>query len=213
MLSSCEDQFPDMIPALKYINADKHSISFSASKYSNYNITDDTSPEPQTIRITALDADWIVTGKPSWITLDKDKGSGNGEVRVSADVYYNTSSSRSATIYLRSADEKDNIVIPINIEQKEAGEILKLSATRIDLSCNETTEVVNLNCNCEWTWSCNASWVKVYSKRLDSTNSLNTDELTISVEPNTGTFSRSTTINFKSADQSTSLYVYQAGNY
>lgn len=207
MLSSCEDQFPGMTPSLEPINlsVDRQSISFSPSEYGYVE-----PPASQTINIKAEDTDWIITGKPSWITLNKEKGSGNASVKVSADVYYCPDSARTATIYVRSTDANSIISIPITIEQKKANEYLNLSKTGISFDKDNTLQKVTLESNCDWTWWSNCSWVSVESKLIYTKNSLNTYEITVFVEPNTYDYSRSSTIYFKTSNKSISLNISQS---
>lgn len=106
---------------------------------------------------------WMLTNKPSWISMSTDKGAGNAEVTLTA-APIKTRTPLKATLALKVRDDaQDQTYETVTLEQ----EGISVSASEaVSLPAAGGTETIEVRANANWTLSIPAefSWIKLSSK-------------------------------------------------
>ena len=170
------------------ISLDTSSLEFaSVSASKSFKITANTS--------------WTVASDQTWCSVSPASGSGDSSVTV--NVEENTSTAeRTATIMVKSdAGNKT-----INVTQSGVAAVLTLDVSSLEFASGSGSKMFRISSNIMWAISSDKNWCSV-----SPTSGNNDGSVTVSVEENTSTSSRSATITVESATIMRTLAVTQNG--
>jgi hypothetical protein len=152
----------------------------------------------ENISITS-NTNWTVSSNQTWCTVSPTSGSNNGTVTIKVDENKNTTE-RSAIITVKYGDK--SITIPVT--QTGTDVQLTVSPTSLSFTENGGSENISITSNTSWIVSSNQSWCTV-----SPTSGSNNGTVTIRVDENKNTTTRSAIITIKYGDKSITISVSQ----
>ena len=143
-------------------------------------------PEAATRNVTVTsDIDWMAKTSANWIILSKNSGYA-GTTTLTINIGANTlTSSRSG--YVEFYNSEYNVSKKVDINQIAFSPELSVSPNSFDVGAEATTKTVTIESNFSWTAKTSSSWI--YVSKLSG--SVGTTALTIEIDANTSTSSRS----------------------
>ncbi|MBQ9641085.1 MAG: BACON domain-containing protein [Bacteroidaceae bacterium] len=147
------------------------------------------------------DCDWSISGMSSWLTVTP--ASGNGEnVTVTVTAGKNeTTTDRICTLIISSKAGTKTIAVT----QKAAAGVLGISPASLSFDKEAGSKTLTINANVDWSVSSNASWLHVNPQAGNSS----TKNITVTVDKNETTESRSGDLLFSSSVGSQTVKVTQ----
>ena len=199
LTTSCQKELPDAIknidvsqggqtPATPEISLDNNGLEFSAESGSKaFNIKSNTS--------------WTVSSDQTWCSVNPTSGSNNGSVTVKVSENTQTSA-RTATISVKT----DAGIRTVSVTQNGASEQVSLSVSDMEFAAGSGSKIFRIKSNTAWAVSSNKNWCSV-----SPTSGSVDGSVTVSVDENTSSSSRTATITVESATITRRLAVTQSG--
>jgi len=163
--------------------------------------------------ISALSSrSWTISCDASWLHFDTNSGKGSKKVKVTIDKN-TTYENRNAVITIVS-EGLSSKKIDISQKGKEKTLTLSVKSKSFDAEGGDfTTKVTTDPSTLDWKASKSKSWVHFDSKSNSQNEIVKSGDLTLTltVDPNTSTESRSATISFTSDAETKSLEITQSG--
>ena len=154
----------------------------------------------QAFKVTA-NTSWSVSSDQTWCSVSPASGSNNGSVTVK--VSENTQiSARTATITVKT----DAGIRTVSVTQNGASEQVSLSVSDMEFAAGSGSKIFSIKSNTAWAVSSDKNWCSV-----SPTSGSNDGSVTVSVDENTSTSSRTATIMVESATIKRTLAVTQNG--
>ena len=148
------------------------------------------------------DIDWMAKTSANWIILSKNSGYA-GTTTLTINIGANTlTSSRSG--YVEFYNSEYNVSKKVDINQIAFSPELSVSPNSFDVGAEATTKTVTIESNFSWTAKTSSSWI--YVSKLSG--SVGTTALTIEIDANTSTSSRSGYVEFYNTEYKLSKKVY-----
>ena len=170
------------------VNKSTLSLASMANSSATFYVTSNTS--------------WSVTGDKSWMHFSPPSGTGNKTLTITVDE--NTSTlSRSGTVTIKTSDNSISKTVTITQQGATEQKTLTVSKSSITLGhAANSSGTFNVTSNTSWSVTGNKSWIH-YSPSSETGNKT----VTITVDENTSTSSRSGTVTVKTSDNSISKTV------
>ena len=154
----------------------------------------------QTFKITA-NTSWAVSSDQTWCSVSPTSGKNSGSVTVKVSENTQTSA-RTATITVKT-DAGNRTV---SVTQSGASEQVSLSVSDMEFAAGSGSKMLRITANTTWAVSSDKNWCSV-----SPTSGSNDGSVTVSVDENTSTSSRTATITVESAAITRRLAVTQSG--
>lgn len=154
----------------------------------------------QTFKITA-NTSWTVSSDQTWCSVSPTSGKNSGSVTVKVSENTQTSA-RTATITVKT-DAGNRTV---SVTQSGASEQVSLSVSDMEFAAGSGSKMLRITANTTWAVSSDKNWCSV-----SPTSGSNDGSVTVSVDENTSTSSRTATITVESAAITRRLAVTQSG--
>ena len=154
----------------------------------------------QAFKITA-NTSWTVSSDQTWCSVSPTSGKNSGSVTVKVSENTQTSA-RTATITVKT-DAGNRTV---SVTQSGASEQVSLSVSDMEFAAGSGSKMLRITANTTWAVSSDKNWCSV-----SPTSGSNDGSVTVSVDENTSTSSRTATIMVESANITRTLAVTQSG--
>lgn len=154
----------------------------------------------QTFKITA-NTSWTVSSDQTWCSVSPTSGKNSGSVTVKVSENTQTSA-RTATITVKT----DAGTRTVSVTQSGASEQVSLSVSDMEFAAGSGSKMLRITANTTWAVSSDKNWCSV-----SPTSGSNDGSVTVSVDENTSTSSRTATITVESAAITRRLAVTQSG--
>ena len=158
--------------------------------------------ESKTLSIQS-NTDWVITGKPNWLSVSKEAGTGNDNITVTSTENHNTTS-RSGEIIIG----QPGLSIECKVSITQIGKTLSTNVSLLEFSDKASQQNFNITSDANWTSSKSVDWFthNPISGYGDTT-------VNVAVEENTSTEERIGTINYSFADKTTFVNIHQLAKY
>lgn len=154
--------------------------------------------------------DWKASSEADWLHLDKQLGSADGSILISADKN-TTGVIRTTTIRVESTNisEGTNIIETVHITQSESDPPhLEINTSSLLFDAAESNKEININSNVNWTISSDEDWILAFPS-----DGIDTSVIVVSVTNNTSLKKRTGLLSISDgATLSISIPVTQEGN-
>lgn len=156
----------------------------------------------QSVTITSNET-WQVTSKPDWADLSNTKGEGNGDIQITISEN-NTTTTKNGDIVITTIDKVTSKTIHVTQNAKH----VEYKDATLSYGYNASSQTVSFTTDGNWTLTKDANWFSV-----DKTSGSGSATLSITVEENNTTASRSGNILLTIAGQPYSITVNQNCKY
>lgn len=173
-----------------YIETDKLQCEFGASA------------ETQTLQVIS-NTSWQISNLPSWITVDKTSGSGNAEIKVTAEENPNTTE-RSGEFLVSQSGLSAQAVVKVS----QKGKTFDVATTTLNFNDKQETQSVTVTTDGTWRAYTSADWITISPESATGSATLN---ITVAENENEG--ERSGSVIIMMGDASATIAVVQKGKY
>lgn len=173
-----------------YIKSDKTECNF------------DGSSGTQDIQISS-NTSWEISSLPSWISVDKNSGSGNSLVKVTAEDNPNTTERHGEFVL-----SQPGLTSSVTIKVHQKGKVFNVATTQLNFTDESGSQDVSIATDGNWQATASTDWISVSS--LSGTGNAT---LSISVTENETNEERNGTVTISMGDATAIIAVVQKGKY
>ena len=158
--------------------------------------------ESKTLSIQS-NTDWVIIGKPNWLSVSKEAGTGNDNITVTSIENPNTTS-RSGEIIIG----QPGLSVECKVSITQLGKTLSTNVSLLEFSDKASQQNFNIASDANWTSYKSVDWFthSPISGYGDAT-------INVAVEENTSSEERTGTINYSFADKTTYVNIHQLAKY
>lgn len=173
-----------------YIEADTLAHDFGAAG------------ERQALQIRS-NTDWQISSLPSWVKVDRDNGSGNAEIQVTAEENpYTTARSGQFVV------SQPGLSLQVVVEVRQVGKTFDVAAATLYFGQKSGSQTLDITTDGTWRATTEADWIQIAPSSATG-NSV----LSVSVSANDTETERSGEIVITMANASATIAVVQKGKY
>ncbi len=173
-----------------YIESDKAELNFEASS------------SIQDIQISS-NTSWEISSLPSWISVDKNSGSGNSLIKVTAEDNPNTTER-----YGEFVLSQPGLTSSVTIKVHQKGKVFTVATTQLNFTDKPDSQDVSISTDGNWQATSSTDWISV-SPQSGTGNAT----LSISVTENETDEERNGIVTISMGDATATIAVVQKGKY